>query len=286
MAQSLSADLDFSTRTDFRTDKEPRYQYRVRFYPQFNFSDKRWSVNGFAVTGDEFSSSYNTFGADENHRFHLRRLFVRHQSEYGKTELGAIPTYKGRVSSTGLSKDGWITGMRYVRNISSKTQLEGVIGELAHTQNPDVFQSFDKIDYFELELSTQLSPTLGYELGLERMLEQNFMRGELRYQLSGKQIIALELINRVDNNHFKTVLSMEGHWQVYDYETDYFLYYSYVDAEFGDRAELTEDFVDFGHALTFELEGELLPKWHLDWFSKVEVNEGQKRFQLGMKFKI
>ena len=41
--------------------------------------------------------------------------------QMGKTELGIIPTYKGRVSSTGLSKDGWITGIRHVRKLQNNT---------------------------------------------------------------------------------------------------------------------------------------------------------------------
>ncbi|MCC2607495.1 hypothetical protein [Planctobacterium marinum] len=283
--QGLNARLDFSTRADFRSDKVPRYQYRVRFYPQLSFNEN-WSVNAFAVTGDEFSSSYNTFGADENHRFYLRRFYLRHQSQYGKTELGSIPTYKGRVSSTGLSKDGWIAGIRHVRDVSAHNKVEIVVGELAHTQSPDAFHAINRIDYLEFELSARITDKLSYELGLERMLNENFLRAELRYQVAGEHIVAMELVDRTDNNHLKAVMILEGPMPIPNYQMDYFLYYSYVDASFGARAELTEDFVDFGHALTFELEGELIAQWGWDWFSKLELNEGQKRLQLGLKFKI
>lgn len=285
-AHQFGAKTDISFRSDFRHEKSPRYQYRIRWYPQLKLTNSDWSLHGMMVTGDEFASSYNTVGSDENHSFKLRRLFARHQHQDGKTELGVIPTYKGRVSSTGLSKDGWIMGGRHVYNWSPLTKLEIVVGELGHINDPNALQAPDKLNYVELELSSTIDEDWSYELGLERVIDGNFARGEVRYLVTQKHTLAIELINRLDNNESKVVLSMEGHWPFATSVIEYFAYYSYVGTDFGLRAELTEDFVDVGHSFTFELEGELVREHNLQWFSKFEANEGRSRFQLGLKFKL
>lgn len=287
-ANSYSFDtrLDVSTRADYRSGESARYQYRLRFYPQLVFSDTNWSLNGFAVTGDEFASSYNTFGADEDHRFYLRRIYLRHETQNGKTEFGSIPPYKGRVSSTGLSKDGWITGIRQVYNRSPGTKIEWVIGQLTYLDQPNAFSHLEEINYLEFELSSQFNALWGYEFGMERMVERNFARGELRHQLADDQYVVLELVNRLDNHNSKVVLSLEGPGDIWGGDVEYFWYYSYTSRGFGARAELTEDFVDYGHAMTLELDGAFLKSDVIDWFTKLELNEGQQRFQLGLKAKL
>ncbi|BDX07083.1 hypothetical protein MACH26_26040 [Planctobacterium marinum] len=285
-AQVFNSKTDVSTRADYRSEKAPRYQYRVRFYPQLTFENSLWSLNGFAVTGDSFASSYNTFGADETHHFHFRRLYLRHQNEQGKTEIGVIPTYKGRVSSTGLSKDGWITGVRQVYQRSPDTQIEWVIGELNDAGDPDFWEGGKNLNYGEFELSSRFNAITGFELGLEHMLSNNFARGEITHKLSDAHLVSFELINRLDNHRSKVVLSLAGETHLLEENIEYFAYYSYTSDGFGERAELTEDFVDYGHAVTLEIEGQFLPEWGLDWFSKLELNEGQQRFQLGLKFKL
>lgn len=282
--QTFSSKLDVSTRFDTRHEKDPRYQYRIRWYPQISFSEQ-WSWHAFAVTGDDFSSSYNTFGANQNHQFKLRRLYARHSSSLGKTEIGVIPTYKGRVSSTGLSKDGWITGIRNVTNTSGG-KFEVVIGELDNFDEPNAFKSVGDIDYFEMEFSSAINENYSFEVAFERMVDANFISGEIRYQLNQHHILALELVDRLDNNTNKLVASVEGPATFLGASAEYFFYYSYVSEEFGTRAELTEDFIDVGHAASLEIQGELVPEWGLDWFTKLEANEGTSRWQLGLKLKI
>ena len=285
-AQVFDSKIDLSSRADYRSEKSPRYQYRVRLYPQLMFQDNLWSLNGFAVTGDNFASSYNTFGADETHHFHIRRIYLRRENDHGKTEIGVIPTYKGRVSSTGLSKDGWITGVRQVYQRSRYTQIEWVFGELAHLGEPDFWEGGKSLNYAEFELSSRFNERTGFELGLEHMVSDNFARGEITHKLINEQLLSIELINRLDNHRSKLVLSLAGEFSLSNENIEYFAYYSHTSNGFGERAELTEDFVDYGHAVTLEIEGQFLPEWGLDWFSKLELNEGQQRFQLGLKFKL
>lgn len=87
----------------------------------------------FAAKGNDFSSSHNTLDDGQADLFYIRRLYLRHQNANGKTEIGILPTYKGRVSSTGLSKDGRIAGLRHVANLRYG-KFEVVLGELADTQ--------------------------------------------------------------------------------------------------------------------------------------------------------
>ena len=128
IAPTFSQKLDIQVRYDNRSNRPSREQYRLRYYPSLAITSA-WSVNSFVVTGDDFSSSHNTFGSDNTDYLYARRLYLRHETGSGKTELGVIPTYKGRVSSTGLSKDGWITGVRHVKQLQNDTAIEIVVGQ-------------------------------------------------------------------------------------------------------------------------------------------------------------
>lgn len=285
-ASEFESKLDLSARFDARHEKEPRYQYRLRWYPQYTFSNEQWSINGFAVTGNEFASSYNTISNSKTDRFNIRRLYIRHEDGKQKTEIGLLPTYKGRVSSTGLSKDGWIAGIRQVYPVSNDALIEFVVGELSNVNQSHGFEKLTKLNYLELEYSAEFSKHWSYELGLERMLDSNFIRGEVRYKTLDSTIYNLEIIDKMDTDKFKFVLSREGELELLSSNVEYFLYYSYVDDDFGGRAELTEDFIDTGHSLSFEMEGPLYENWNTEWFSKIVMNEGTSRFQLGIKLKI
>jgi hypothetical protein len=76
------------------------------------------SFNAFAATRNDILSSHNTLGDGNVELFYLRRAYLRHENDQGKTEIGILATYKDRVSFTGLSKDGWIAGTRHVTNFS------------------------------------------------------------------------------------------------------------------------------------------------------------------------
>lgn len=277
LASGFSHKVDLSARFDARHDKAPRYQYRVRWYPAFAF-DSHWSLQGFVVTGDSFSSSHNTFGDRADH-IALRRLYLRYQTANGKTEIGVIPTYKGKVSSTGLSKDGWITGIRQVMALGDGDQLEWVIGELDELDNPGIQGRIDSLNYLEVEYSAKVSDAFSYELGLERILDANYLRSEVRYQPDQVEY-SLELVNRLANQRWKVVAGLTDQWR----GIDYFAYYSYVNPEFGQRAELIEDFIDYGHSAALELEGDISSVPGLSWFNKWVLQEGTSRFQLGIKW--
>ncbi len=283
-AGTFSSKLDLSARLDDRSGKDLRWQYRVRFYPQYHFDqDKRWSVNGFAVTGDEFSSSHNTVDSDASQYFYLRRLYLRFQDGENKTEFGVIPTYKGRVSSTGLSKDGFIAGLRQVLAMDNG-KFEMVVGDLDDTRASHAFSAIDEVNYVEVEYSSIMDNQFAYELSADRVLGNNFARGELRYQPSDDTTYSSELIQRLDTSGRKWVFSVEHGLTLFDKPADLFAYYSYVDEDFGPRAELTEDFLATGHGIALELESQFSHQYPLAWFAKFELYEGNSRFQLGVKY--
>ncbi|GGW90543.1 hypothetical protein [Alteromonas halophila] len=282
-----SHNLDVQVRLDNRSNRAHREQYRLRYYPSVTFSENSaWSLNSFVVSGDDFSSSHNTFGSDNTDRIYVRRLFVRHTGDYGKTEAGVIPTYKGRVSSSGLSKDGWIEGLRHVRYLPNDSALELVVGQLHNTNPANALSTPDDLDYIELEYSARMGQAQSFEISAERMTNGNFLRGEYRWRFSNEATVFVELIKRLDKDETKTVMGLSGQWQMGNYPLEYFAHYSYVSEGFGPRAELTEDFLGTGHGMSAELEGELWSDWQLDWFVRLDVVDSVSRVLTGVKFPL
>ncbi|WP_376918898.1 hypothetical protein [Agaribacter flavus] len=283
-AQSLQHKLDVQIRADERSDKDLRYQYRIRYSPSLKFN-QTWSTHGFAATGDDFSSSHNTFDDGSADRFYLRRLFLRHQGNYGKTELGVIPTFKGRVSSSGLSKDGWIQGIRHVRDTNSNAQLEIVVGQLNKLNPRQALDTPNDIDYVELEYSASINDLFSYEFSMERMTSLNYLRTELRYRTKKSQHVFAELVKRANTTKVKTVLGIEGEKAYRNRDYAYFAHYSYVSGEFGLRAELTEDFLGTGHGFSAKLESQFtsLP---FDWFVRFDKVGENNRILGGIKWSL
>lgn len=285
-AAQWGAKLDTSLRVDERSSADLRYQYRIRFYPHVYLDKhKRWSLNGFAVTGDGFSSSHNTIDDPQADYFYLRRMYLRYQQGDSKTELGIIPTYKGRVSSTGLSKDGFIAGLRQVYAMSSG-QLEFVLGDLNDTRASNALNSFDGINYAEVEYSAQINQRFSFEVSADRVLQSEFARTEIRFAQSPSTTYAVEVIQRLDQSAAKLVISLASELNLFNQTAQLFAYYSHVDKHFGPRAELTEDFLATGHGIALELESRLSNHIPLKWFSKFEAYEGSTRIQFGIKYSL
>lgn len=285
-APSFSHKLDMQVRYDNRSNRPSREQYRLRYYPSLKVSNT-WSVNSFVVTGDDFSSSHNTFGSDTTDYLYPRRLYLRHEDNYGKTELGVIPTYKGRVSSTGLSKDGWITGIRHVRTLKNNSAFEIVVGQLSNAQASEAFTIGNEDEYIEVEYSARMGERHSYEVSVEKILQGSFVRGEYRYRLNESDTIFLELVQRTDESAAKVVLGSSGEFAATfsgnPYPIEYFAYYSYIDSVFGPRAELIEDFLGTGHGGSLEFSGVASKKHNLEWFVRLDVVDSVSRLLAGVK---
>ncbi|MDM7862201.1 hypothetical protein QTP81_16465 [Alteromonas sp. ASW11-36] len=288
MAPSVSADyqqkIDVQTRADDRSGRDIRYQYRVRFYPQYSFDDA-YSVHAFAATGDDFASSHNTVDDGDVDFFYLRRAYLRHSGDYGKTEFGVIPTYKGRVSSSGLSKDGWISGIRHVRQFDNDSQFEIVVGQLDNLNPARALDAPDKIDYVELEYSARMSQRNSFEFSLERMTDANFIRTEYRYQINDNHLVFTEWVKQVANSQSKVVLGVEGELVFWQQPIEYFSYYSYVSNDFGLRAELTEDFIDVGNGFSAKFSADI-DTLRGSWFVRFDHVDSRSRVLAGLSWKL
>lgn len=283
---SFSHKLDVQVRYDNRSNRPSREQYRIRYYPSLLLSET-WSLNGFVVTGDDFSSSHNTFGSNTSEHLYARRLYLRHENNGGKTELGIIPTYKGRVSSTGLSKDGWIAGMRHVRSLRNNSALEVVLGQLGDPQANEAFNIGSEDEYIEIEYSARMGERHSYELSVERILQGSFFRTEYRYRVNDADTVFFELVQRTDQAAAKVVLGSSGEfsapWGDAYYPIEYFAYYSYIDTVFGPRAELIEDFLGTGHGGSLEFSGVVSKQHDLEWFVRLDVADSVSRLLAGVK---
>ena len=283
---SFSQKLDIQVRYDERSNRPSREQYRLRYYPSLAITST-WSVNSFVVTGDDFSSSHNTFGSDNTDYLYARRLYLRHQSDYGKTELGVIPTYKGRVSSTGLSKDGWITGVRHVKQLANDTAIEVVVGQLANAEASEAFAIGGEDAYFEIEYSAKMDQRHSYEASFEKMLNGTFARAEYRFRVNDEDTAFVELVQRIDESAAKIVVGTSGEFAASAFNTsypiEYFAYYSYINSSFGERAELIEDFLGTGHGGSLEFHGLLSEKHNVEWFIRADVVDSVSRVLAGVK---
>lgn len=276
-------DTDLSLRIDDSTDRAFRTQYRLRFEPEWKFSE-RWSLHGYIATGDSYDSAYNTFQRSDD-EINLRRAFTRYAGDGLRVEAGVLPPYKGRVSSTGLSKEGWVKGLRAVFQREAG-QLEFVAGELESLDADSVFERIRKLNYFELEYSLNPSDGLAFELSAEHMLDDSFLRGEIRLLRKSDRVISGEYVHNIDEQGSKLVFSYSDRFSRPSGDFTWFSYYSYVSASFGDRAELAEDFLDVGHAIATRLSAPLLKSPSLKWFVRLEVYEKQTRGMLGIQWSI
>ncbi|MBQ4829202.1 hypothetical protein J8L84_07930 [Alteromonas sp. MMG017] len=281
---SFSQKLDMQFRFDERSDRDHRSQYRMRYYPSISLSsDDAWSLNSFVVTGESFASSHNTFGSETSDHLYARRLYLRYEFSEGKMEAGIIPTYKGRVSSSGLSKDGWIKGMRSVYALQKDSEIELVIGELDNTNANSAFDSFHQLNYVELEYSAKMGQTHSYEVSVERMTDSNFVRGEYRWQYNPSHTLFVESVQQLSSSSSKFVIGLSGKTSMGNYPLSYFSHYSYVSEGFGPRAELTEDFLGTGHGASAEISGDITLINDTEWFIRADVVDSVSRLLAGIK---
>ena len=284
---SLSQKLDMEFRFDERSSHPFRQQYRLRYTPSLTLSSNdHWSLNGYVVTGNKFSSGHNTLGSDASDYLYIRNLYVRYANSNGKWELGVIPTYKDKVSSSGLSKDGWIKGVRRVLSIQQGSNIEFVVGELNNTHADHALDSLDKINYAELEYSTHISKTHSIELSIERMMDNNFARGEYRWHYLPTHTLFIEMVQSISQNTPIYVLGMSGQFALNNHPLSYFAHYSYVGDDFGLRAELSEDYLGYGHGISIEVGGYITQSKKFRWFVRTDTVGSSHRLMAGVKMRL
>ena len=270
---------DVSVRYDDRSDRPSREQYRVRWSPEYVFKE-RWSIHAYVATGAAFPSAYNTFGQSGD--LNVRRLFGRWSNGDNKVEFGVIPPFKGRVSSTGLSDEGWLRGARGVLALGAD-RLELVVGDLNDLRAANAFSAPFELNYYEVEYSGQFNDAVSYELGGERMLDENYLRTELRLTSRSEFSWTAEFVHAFKSNATKSTVSFLAPFALSHGELEWFTYYSYVPLEFGGRAILTEDFLGFDHALGTLFEYRHAGLERVKWFAELEVGDARDRVKLGFE---
>lgn len=279
--------VEAQTRLDERSGKPARYQYRVRAASSFQWDNNSdWSFNTYLATGDEFANAHNTFGADENQTFYLRRAFVQYDTGSHFIQAGVIPTFKGRVSSTGLSKDGFIKGVRGVYVLRQNALIELVLGSIEDLRSARALDAPSSIDYVELELSFDLNDVSSMEVGLEHMTDLDFLRLEYRYQVKPDVFLNFELVNNIGSADSKLLMGVEGEYSFNGFVFDLFAYYNYVGESLERRADLTEDFIDTGHSASVEIELPISLGSKGKVFFRTDVYQDNSRFITGLKFKF
>ena len=274
---------DLSIRVDERSDRSFRSQYRFRFKPEYDFGNG-WSAHGFVATGDKFDSAYNTID-DSDDDIYLRRLFARYERGDSKLEAGVIPPYKGRVSSTGLSKDGWIRGLRGVWG-RPRGDLEIVVGDLEDSRASRALTGDFEVNYIEVEYAGQLNDSWTFQIGGEELIDDNFVRGEIRYLAKNQAYWALEIIHNTSASDSQVILSTRRDIARPRGPIEWFMFYSYTGSDFGSRAELSEDFVDIGHSVVTKFKGGVFSLERLKWFADVEFYEETARLKAGFEFSL
>lgn len=286
-AVEMTNKVEAQVRLDERSSRSVRYQYRVRAASSIRLEeDSNWSFNSYIATGSEFANAHNTFGSDESQTLYLRRAYVQYDLDSHFVQAGVIPTFKGRVSSTGLSKDGFIKGVRGVYAWRQNALIELVLGSIEDLRASRTLVAPTILDYFEVELSFDVNDVSSMEVGLEHMTELNFLRLEYRYRLHQGAFLNFELVNHLGSKDSKVLVGVEGEFVFNGVPLDYFAYYNYVGASLERRADLTEDFIDTGHSASVEIEVPIELGRKGIVFFRSDVYQDNSRFITGLKFKF
>ena len=141
--------------------------------------------------------------------------------------------------------------------------------------------------YFEIEYSAKMGQRHSYEASFEKMLGGTFARGEYRFRVNEEDTAFVELVQRIDENAAKVVVGTSGEFAASAFNTsypiEYFAYYSYINSDFGERAELIEDFLGTGHGGSLEFSGVLSEKHDVEWFVRADVVDSVSRLLAGVK---
>ena len=137
MRSRSSLTRHLSLRLDERSEAGFRSQYRFRFEPSCSLSGM---VRALVSRSGDPTTLPHSIGENDD-QMHVRRLFA-----IQATVLALSWAYKGRVSSTGLSQEGWIKGTRVVMG-TDPAQLEVVVGELGSTGARNALNAFEKLNY-------------------------------------------------------------------------------------------------------------------------------------------
>lgn len=279
-------------------DKQNRIQASLRIPFEINLFNDYYIV-GLTSTGSNFTSRWETVKdfriSGENRRFNLnlRQLFIQKEWENSRIQLGAIPTIKGNVSSTGLGSNGWIDGGRFQFNVSSAI-VEFVGGSLTELNIPNFLDRNFILNYFETEISKKFGENTLAELSYERFGHDDYLRGEYRMDIytsiDNYFQLTLESFIHLNNSSISYGVTLESdplRWfddKLKEY-AEVKVYFNHTDEKIGMRGFLTDDFYRFGNTLTVELTGKITHDKKIRWFSENYISK-EPRFLIGLRITL
>jgi hypothetical protein len=164
--------------------------------------------------------------------------------------------------------------------------FEVVLGELNDEAPRFALDKIRKLNYVELEMSSNINDISSYEVSLERMTEANFVRAEYRLFMPNLPTYSFEVISRFGTSKTKVVVGVDDELILFKRPFSYYAYYSYVSDDFGARAELTEDFITTGHGLSVEIETAISDSERWEIFGRFDAFDKNTRFILGIAYSL
>jgi hypothetical protein len=279
-------------------ERQNRIQASLRIPFEINLFDDYYLI-GLTSTGSNFTSRWENVKdfrvSGENRRFNLnlRQLYFQKEWENSRIQIGAVPTVKGNVSSTGLGSNGWIDGGRFQFNISSAI-VEFVGGSLTDLNIPNFLDRNFILNYFETEISKKFGETSLAEISYERLGKDDYLRGEYRVNIhpSNKNYfqLTLESFVHLNNSSVSYGITLESDllkW--FDDKLEEFaelkVYFNHTDEKIGTRGFLTDDFYRFGNTLMVELTGKITGDKKIKWFSENYISK-VPRFLMGIRIDL
>jgi len=290
---TLKAPIRHEYRADRTADEtlQNRTQYQVAIRYSVGLSEAgdwgRLQLDGLAGTGSKYTSQWNTAydalgDSRDPHPFYMRQIFLHWRLKEIRAEFGVIPPVKGTVSATSLDKDGWIRGGRFVTSIFSDGQLELVMGGLDRLTEPNAFQTWHSLNYFEVEWTQNWARTHRFELGLVRLKQQQYSRAEIRLRSAESAMGVFEVSGEALWNHTSETHAIDiGASAIWPWVT-VSMEYAYVPEAFGILGLLSNDFLTNGHLLMGQLKGRLSSIKPLGWFLQQHVGESVMNTKIGV----
>lgn len=279
-------------------DYQNRIQASLRIPFEINIFDDYYVV-GLTSTGSSFTSRWETVkdfrltGEDRRFNLNLRQFYIQREWKNSRIQLGAIPTVKGNISSTGLGSNGWIDGGRFQFNISTAI-IELVGGSLTDLNTPNFLDRNFILNYFETEISKRLGENMLAELSYERLGKDDYLRGEYRvdiypsaenyFQLTFESFVHLNNSSVSYGITFESDLLKWFNEKLEEY-AELKIYFNHTDEQIGTRGFLTDDFYRFGNTLTIELNGKITRDKKIKWFSENYINK-DPRFLVGLRIDL
>ncbi|MCA9547223.1 MAG: hypothetical protein KC613_22630 [Myxococcales bacterium] len=238
-----------------------------------------FDLYGHVSTGATYTSRWSTLydlegGDPSEFPLYFRRLWVERRWGVTRVQLGAIPPIKGIASSTGIDADGWIDGARLEFD-EGGTSVEFVAGALRELDRPNVFNRDRSPNYYELELTQQISRALLVEASFEKLDDGDFLRGEVRVDLDTWLPVRVGAEGIYDPRRETGIggvtLASDALAALGDAWRDRLnlrIWYAYIAPDVGLRGAVADDFVQFGHALSLFAKGRLTDTGALGWFAR------------------